>query len=114
MPLLKRARLEVYLPDDPKPVYGRMQAAIETEFIFTFGGCTVIKGIKGLYLRSGTTPERDKVTLIYADMPLDLKQNMRAVSSYADAVREACTEALPEQSVLVVVDEIYHSVGDVK
>ena len=109
MPLSKRARIEVYLPDRRKPVYGRLRRAIEGEFLFTFGGCTVIHDIKGLYLHSGRSPESDKISLVYADMPFGLARNLRAVSDYADAVREACTEALPEQSVLVVVNEVYHS-----
>ena len=109
MPLSKRARIEVYLPEDTKAVYRRLRQAIETEFLFTFGGCTVIHGIKGLYLRSGQTPETDKISLVYADMPFDFQRNRRVISNYADAVREACSESLPEQSVLVVVDEVYHS-----
>ena len=109
MPLSKRARIEVYLPDEPKAVYQRLRKAIETEFLFTFGGCTVINGIKGLYLRSGRTPESDKITLVYSDMPFDFGRNRKAISAYADAVREACAASLPEQSVLVVIDEVYHS-----
>jgi hypothetical protein len=109
LPLSKRARIEVYLPDEPKAVYRRLRKAIEREFLFSFGGCTVIHGIRGLYLRSGRTPETDKISLVYADMPFDFVRNRKAISDYADAVREACTEALPEQSVLVVVDEVYHS-----
>lgn len=109
MPLSKRARIEVYLPEKRRAVYRRLRKAIEGEFLFTFGGCTVIHDIRGLYLRSGEDPETDKITLVYADMPLTLQRNKRAISDYADAVREACTEALPEQSVLVVVDEVYHS-----
>ena len=107
--LSKRARLEAYLPEKDIKVYRRMHRAIEAEFLFTFGGCTVIKGIKGLYLRSGEKPEEDKITLIYADMPFGLDENFEAVSEYADAIREAATEALPEQSILVTVSEVYHS-----
>jgi hypothetical protein len=110
LPLSKRARIEVYLPDEKKPVYRRLRKAIETEFLFTFGGCTVMEGIKGLYLRSGEDPERDSITLVYSDMPFGLKVNASLVSNYSDAIREACSEALPEQSVLVVIQEIYHSI----
>ena len=45
-------------------------------------------------------------------MPICLSvwtKNFKAVSDYADAIREAAAEALPEQSILVVVHEIYHS-----
>ena len=108
--LLKRARIEAYLPNDKASVYRRLRKAIEAEFLFTFGGCTVIKDIKGLYLLSGERPDEDKITLVYADMPFGLDENFEAVSDYSDAVREAAAEALPEQSILVVVHEVYHSI----
>lgn len=108
--LLKRARIEAYLPDKKANVYRRLCKAIEAEFLFTFGGCSVIKDIKGLYLLSGDKPDEDKITLVYADMPFGLDENFEAVSNYSDAVREAAAEALPEQSILVVVHEVYHSI----
>ena len=108
--LLKRARIEAYLPEKNVKVYRLLQRAVEAEFLFTFGGCTVIKDIKGLYLHSGEKPDEDKITLVYADMPFDLADNFEAVSNYSDAIREAAAEALPEQSVLVVVHEVYHSI----
>ena len=110
MPLSKRARIEVYLPVKSKPVYRHLRKAVEDEFLFTFGGCTVISGIKGLYLHSGERRERDSITLVYADMPFGLRGNKALISDYADAVREACGEALPEQSVLVVIQEVFHSI----
>ncbi len=110
MPLSKRARIEVYLPDKQKGVYKRLQRAIEDEFLLTFGGCSVIRDIKGLYLRSSENREVDKISLVYADIPFGLRSNLKLISDYADAIREACAEALPEQSVLVVVHEVYHAV----
>ena|SRR5688500_3701992 len=107
--LSKRARIEAYLPEKKDKVYRRLRVAIECEFLFTFGGCTVIEGIQGLYFRSGKKPEQDKITLVYADMPFGLEKHFKSVSEYADAIREAAAEALPEHSVLVVVHEVYHS-----
>jgi hypothetical protein len=108
--LLKRARIEAYLPDKNGKVYRRLRKAIEAEFLFTFGGCTVIKDIKGLYLHSGEKPEEDRIILVYADMPFGLDKQLKAVANYADAVREAAAEALPEQSILVAVHEVFHSI----
>ena len=107
--LSKRVRIEVYLPEKGASVYQRLRAAVEDEFLFTFGGCTVVSGIKGLYLRSGEKRERDSISLVFADMPFALDKNLKTISAYADAIREAASEALPEQSVMVVVHEIYHS-----
>jgi hypothetical protein len=43
-------------------------------------------------------------------MPFELNRNITLISEYADAVRDACSEALPEQSVLLVVHEVMHSI----
>jgi len=107
--LLKRVRIEAYLPDKKSAIYRRLRSAIEAEFLFAFGGCSVVEDLKGLYLRSGEKPESDRIALVYADMPFNLKSNFKLVAKYADAIREAAAEALPEQSILVVVHEVYHS-----
>ena len=110
MPLLKRARIEIYLPERRKSNYRRLQRAIEQEFLGTFGGCTVIKDIKGLYLGSDGIPDFDKVNLVYADTQFDFDKNFVAQSKYTDALREAALQATEEESILIVVHGIYHSV----
>lgn len=110
MPLSKRARIEIYLPDKPKkPIYRRLQKAFENEFLQTFGGATVIKDIKGLYLSSAGKTDSDKINLIYADTPFDFDKHFKALSKYADDLRESTLEASEEESILIVVHEIYHS-----
>ena len=111
MPLLKRARIEIYLPENAKkPVYRRLQKAFEQEFLATFGGATVIKDIKGLYLSASGKPDADKINLVYADTPFDFDKNFKALSKYTDQLREAALEASEEESILVVAHEIYHSI----
>ena len=110
MSLSKRARIEVYLPDRKKANYRRLHRAFEQEFLNTFGGCTVIKDIKGIYLGSDGKADFDRIDLIYADTPFDFDRNFEALSKYADEIRQAAVEATQEESVLVVVHGIYHSV----
>ena len=110
MPLSKRARIEIYLPDRKKANYRRLHRALEQEFLTTFGGCTVIKDIKGLYLGSDGKSDFDRINLIYADTPFDFGKNLAALSKYTDDIREAAVEATEEESVLVVVHGIYHSI----
>ncbi len=110
MSLSKRARIEVYLPDRKKANYRRLHRAFEQEFLNTFGGCTVIKDIKGIYLGSDGKADFDRIDLIYADTPFDFDRNFEALSKYADEIRQAAVEATEEESVLVVVHGIYHSV----
>lgn len=110
MPLLKRARIEIYLPERRKASDRRLRHAFEQEFLATFGGCTVIKNIKGLYLGADGNPDFDKINLVYADTPFDFDKNFVALSKYADELRSAATDASGEESILIVVHGIYHSV----
>ncbi|MGI8811623.1 MAG: hypothetical protein ACR2IH_03740 [Pyrinomonadaceae bacterium] len=109
MPLLKRARIEVYLPERNDISYSRLQQVIEKEFLATFGGCTVIRNIKGLYVGSNDEPATDQIDLVYADTPFKLDGNLQAVLDYIDQLQAAAIEASQEESILVVVHEIYHS-----
>ena len=110
MPLLKRARIEVYLPERRTASYRRLRRALGDEFLWTFGGCTVIRNINGLYLDSEGKADFDKISLIYADTPFDFDKNFAALSKYTDELRSAAMEASDEESVLIVVHGIYHSV----
>lgn len=109
MPLSKRARIEIYLPDKPKPVYRRLQKAVENEFLQTFGGATVIKNIKGLYLSESNEADSDKINLVYADAPFDFDKNFESLSKYTDELRESALAASEEELILVAVHEIYRS-----
>ncbi|HTH50299.1 MAG TPA: hypothetical protein VL501_00100 [Pyrinomonadaceae bacterium] len=82
---------------------------IEREFINTFGGCTVIRGAKGLYLSESGRVDADDVDLIYADTPFHLDADFAGLSSYTDSLRAALLEATSEESILIVVHEIFHS-----
>jgi hypothetical protein len=110
LPLSARARIEVYLPERKTPAYRRLQKAFEREFLQTFGGCTVIENIKGLYLSSNEKIDSDVINLVYADTPFDFEKNFKALSKYTDELREAALEASEEESILIVVHKIYHSV----
>ncbi|HEY0429724.1 MAG TPA: hypothetical protein VGC76_18220 [Pyrinomonadaceae bacterium] len=110
MPLSKRARIEIYLPEKRKANYQRLQAAFEQEFLETFGGCTVIENIEGLYLSSNGEMDEDKINLVYVDTPFDFEENFKTLSEYTDHLREAALEATEEESILIVVHEIYHSI----
>ena len=50
MPLSEKARVEVYLPDLPKASYQDLLDALDREFTFAFGGCTILRGLEGSYL----------------------------------------------------------------
>ena len=110
MPLSSKARIEIYLPDNRKRVYKKLRKAIEREFLETFGGCTVIKNIKGLYLSDAGERNADKIVLVYADTPFAFRRNRAAIGKYTDELKDVAFQTTSEESILIVVHEIYHSV----
>lgn len=109
MPLSERARVEVYLPDLPKPSYQRLLDALTEEFTYTFGGCTIAHGLSGSYLSNLGLTIHDRVNLIYTDAPLQLSQRAATISRYGDELRDAAFRALDEEAILVVVFPVHHA-----
>ena len=109
MSLAKRARIEIYIPQRGKDEYARLQRAFETEFLHTFGGCTVIKNIKGMYLGSDGKTDTEPISLVYSDTPFDFDEYFEEIEKYTDELRETALEASNEESILIVVNAIYHS-----
>ena len=110
MPLLERVRVEVYIPDPHRPEYDNLLRSLEVEFAHTFGGCTIVRGLDGSYLSQLGKRIPDRINLIYTDVPLALSVNFALVAGYAGNLKRAAAEALNEEAVMVVVEQIYHVV----
>ena len=82
MPLLERARVEVYVPDLAAPVYRNLLLAFEEEFTYAFGGCTIVKGLAGSYLSHAGAKVPDRINLIYTDLPFALSTNFQTAARY--------------------------------
>ena len=52
----------------------------------------------------------DRVSIVYADAPLEFEENFNVLSTYADELRDAAFEALDKEAVLVVTMNVYHAV----
>jgi len=109
LPLSEKARVEVYLPDLPKPAYQELLAALDQEFTYTFGSCTIVRGLDGSYLSQAGFKLQDRITLIYTDTPYGFKENFEIISKYADRLNEAAFRALEEEAILIVVHAVYHA-----
>ncbi len=109
MPLSEKARIEVYLPDLPRAAYQDLLSALMQELTYTFGGCTVIRGLDGSYLSQANSPIQDRINLIYTDTPYTFEENFEIVSAYADKLKDAAFAALEEEAILVVVSQVYHA-----
>lgn len=110
MPLSEKARVEVYLPDLPKPAYQDLLAALDREFTYTFGGCTIISGLDGSYLSQAGQMLQDRIALIYTDTPYGFRENIEIISKYCDKLREAAYRALQEEAIFVVGLSVHHSI----
>lgn len=110
MPLLERARVEVYVPDLSAPAYRNLLLAFEEEFTYAFGGCTIVKGLAGSYLSHAGVRIPDRINLIYTDLPFALSTNFDNAARYTRQLSEAARAALPEETVLVAASQVYHSV----
>ena len=109
MPLLERARVEVYVPDLPTEAYRNLLEAFEQEFTHAFGGCTVVRGLDGSYLSRAGVRTPDRINLIYTDLPLALSTNVESVARYADELKQAAFESLSEEAILVAIIQVYHA-----
>jgi hypothetical protein len=110
LPLSERVRIEVYLPDLPKSSYNDLLDAFDREFTYTFGGCTIVRGLDGSYLSQAGHKMQDRVNVIYTDIPLSLETGMARISRYVDRLRVAAFEALEEEAILVAAFTVYHSI----
>jgi hypothetical protein len=82
--------------------------AFDQEFTYTFGGCTIIRGLDGSYLSRGGLKMQDKINIIYTDIPVAFEDNFERVSRYADNLIKAASEALEEEAILVAAFKVYH------
>lgn len=109
MPLLERARVEVYLPDLPRAAYYDLLQELSEEFTYTFGGCTIIQGPDGAYLSEAGSPIQDRINLIYTDTPYAFEETFETISTYCDKLKAAVDTGLDEEAILITVGRIYHS-----
>lgn len=109
MPLFAKGRIEVYLPDLLDPAYKNLLLALENEFTYNFGGCTVVSGLDGSYLSRYGVKIHDRITLIYTDSPYSFKEQLQILSSYTDKIRASAFDALNEEAIFVVAFEVFHS-----
>lgn len=109
MPLLEKARIEVYLPGLPRAAYQDLLNALSREFTYTFGGCTIIHGLDGSYLSQAGSQIQDRINLIYTDTPYTFEESFETISTCADKVIDAAFRALEEEAILVAVIKVYHA-----
>jgi hypothetical protein len=78
LPRSEKAKVEVYLPDLSKPAYQDLLAALDREFTYAFGGCTIVRGFEGSYLSQVGLKLQDPIALIYTDSPYGSKRTSKS------------------------------------
>jgi hypothetical protein len=109
LPLSEKTRIEIFLPDFRKPAYRDLLDALDREFTHAFGGATTVYGLDGSYLSRAGLAIRDRINLVYTDIPFGWDGHFDDLSNYADELREAAFRALDEEAVLVVLHPVWHS-----
>ena len=109
MPLSEKVRVEIFIPDLPDPVYGRMLDELGNELSYAFGGCTVVM-TNGKYRSSDGAILPDKVNLLFSDTPFLWERDRLIIEQYAERVRSAVQGALTgEESILAAFYPVYHA-----
>jgi hypothetical protein len=110
LPLLERVRVEVYIPDPHQPEYDKLLRLFQEEFTYTFGGCTILRGLDGSYLSQFGNHIPDRINLIYTDAPLALSVDFALIARYTHQLKRVASESLTEEAVMVAVEQTYHVV----
>jgi hypothetical protein len=106
LPLLERVRVEVYLPDLPASEYQSLLLSFEEEFTYTFGGCSILRGLEGNYLSADGERIPNRINVIYSDAPLALSTNFETVAAYVGELKRVVMRVLPEEAILIAVQQI--------
>ena len=108
MPLSENVRIEIFIPDLPDPICGRILDEIGNELSYAFGGCTVLTS-NGKYRSTEGLVLPDKINLLFSDTPFLWERDRLIVEQYAERLRSAVQGSLvQEESILACVYPIYH------
>jgi hypothetical protein len=108
LPLSEKVRIEIFIPDLPDPVYGRILEELGNELAYAYGGCTLLPA-QGKYRSSAGLILPDKISLLFADTPFAWSRDKLTIELYAQRIRLVVQRALTtEESILVLVYPVYH------
>ena len=108
MPLSEKVRIEIFIPDLPDPIYGRILEELGNELAYAYGGSTVIRA-EGKYRTSDGSILPDKVNLLFSDTPFEWSRDRLTIELYAQRIRLVVQKALTsEESILVLFYPVCH------
>ncbi|PYS21717.1 MAG: hypothetical protein DMF72_16325 [Acidobacteria bacterium] len=108
MLLSEKVRIEVFIPDLPDPAYVKLPTQLQTEVSYAFGGCTVVSA-SGTFLSASGIILPDKISILFTDIPLNLKKDRLLIGQYTERIRSVAREALQgEETILVSAYTVFH------
>ena len=108
MPLSEKIRVELFIPDLPDPICGRLLEELSDELCYAFGGCS-ISTTAGKYRSIAGTILPDKVNVLFSDTPFYWGKDRLLIERYAEALRHVVQQALSnEEAILIAVFSVYH------
>ena len=108
MPLSEKIRIEIFIPDLPDPVYGRLLEEFGDELSYAFGGCTVAS-TSGKYRSDSGVILPDRIDILFTDAPFQWEKDRDVIERYAGGLREVIEQALKdEEAILISVYPVYH------
>ena len=109
MPLSEKIRIEIFVPDLPDPIYGRIVEEFGDELSYAFGGCTVTPSYGKFRSASGLILP-DRINILFTDTPFVWNEDRAVIEKYAEDLQDVIQQALKnEEVILVTVYPIYHA-----
>jgi hypothetical protein len=102
LPLSEKVRIEVFIPDLPDPIYGRLLEELGDELSYAFGGCTVSPA-EGKYRSATGFILPDKINILFTDAPFEWKKDRKVIEQYAEELQDVVRKALKEEEALLIV-----------
>ena len=107
MPLLEKVRIELFIPDLPDPIYGRLVEELGDELSYAFGGCTV-SPTYGKYRSTGGFILPDKINILFTDKPFYWDKDRMLIERCARALLQVVQQVLSkEEAILIAVYPVY-------
>jgi hypothetical protein len=107
LPLSEKAKITVYIPDQPEEEHLRLLTLLQVEFTNTFGGSTISRNLEGSYKAINGDDVVESINVIYTYTPFRIQLYFREVEDYVSQLRQVFLDALGEEVVLVVVETAF-------
>jgi hypothetical protein len=108
LPLSEKVRIELFIPDLPDPIYGRLLEELGNELTYAFGGATVTR-TEGKYRSAAGSILPDKINILFTDTPFYWGKDRLLIEQYTGSLRRVVQRALSsEEAILIAAYSVYH------